>query len=225
MPEFDPKAFGSRLRGEMRERGVETKALQEDVRERTGGARGTSYGSVWSYVNGQAPVEPRREVVEAMAVELGVLPEYLLHGGPRTLAEAEVASAHEAEQPRFYARMLEELPRLKEFDPGLHMALLGVLERWATACERSGMTFDEDEVETHMLGFLLSSWAFMWQPLESWARWLGREIQSDQRSVSDYLMAMCHALNLSMQAVAPPGLTADVVESWPPLPAEEEDPS
>lgn len=38
---------------------------------------------------------------------------------------------------------------------------------------------------------------------------------------SSAIMAMCHALNLSFQVVAPPGLTPEEVASWPP--SEESD--
>src|SRR5689334_10691178 len=91
MPEFDPVAFGFRLREELERAGLDVKAFQAKVVERGGAMVGTSYGSIWSFVKGHAPREPRVEVIEAMAHVLGVLPSYLMIGGPRT-TEAKAAA-------------------------------------------------------------------------------------------------------------------------------------
>jgi hypothetical protein len=86
---FDPVAFGARLNREIERAGItDVKALQRELQKRTS-QRGTSYASVWSYVNGQAPSSgPRQAVVEALASIFGVLPTYLLHGGHRTPTDA-----------------------------------------------------------------------------------------------------------------------------------------
>jgi hypothetical protein len=88
MNRFDPEAFGRRLSRELGIKRWDVKRFQQELEKKVAGARmGTSYGSVWSYVNGQAGTrEPRRETVEAMASLFGVLPDHLLYGGPRTEA-------------------------------------------------------------------------------------------------------------------------------------------
>jgi transcriptional regulator with XRE-family HTH domain len=94
---FDPVAFGERLREELDLKGWDVKAFQQKVAAKVPGNRmGTSYGSIWSYVNDQAPQEPRRETVEAMASLLGVRPDYLLFGGPRTETDVRAAQHSEA---------------------------------------------------------------------------------------------------------------------------------
>lgn len=100
MPTFDPKAFGERLRNALEARGWDVKKLREAVHTKTGGARGTSYGSVWSYVKGQAPIDPRREVVEALADLLDRLPAFLMYGeGPMTKREEQAQKAQERVRP------------------------------------------------------------------------------------------------------------------------------
>ena len=90
---FDPMSFGRRLTNEMRSAGLDVKALQARVRRKTN-ARGTSYGTVWSYVNGQAPTEPRREVINALAEIFSVRPQWLaFESGRRTTAEEAAAKA------------------------------------------------------------------------------------------------------------------------------------
>lgn len=79
---FSPEAFGERLRRELAGRDV--KWFAQQLRDGTN-VRGTSYGAVWAYVNGQAPADgPRPEVVQAMAKLLNVREDYLLYGGART---------------------------------------------------------------------------------------------------------------------------------------------
>jgi hypothetical protein len=94
---FDPQAFGERLVREMERAGIpDVQTLQRRLAQTTS-ARGTSYASVWSYVNGRAPaVGPRQDVVDALASILGVLPGYLLAGGPRTPSEAAAEEAARA---------------------------------------------------------------------------------------------------------------------------------
>jgi transcriptional regulator with XRE-family HTH domain len=94
---FDPVAFGGRLREELERRGWDVKTFQQNVAAKVPGSRmGTSYGSIWSYVNDQAPQEPRRETVEAMAALLGVRPDYLLFGDHRTEADVRAAQHSDA---------------------------------------------------------------------------------------------------------------------------------
>ena len=89
MQPCDSSGLGERLERELKGKGWAITKLRSEVTNRLGdGHPHTSYGSVWSYVNGQAPDNPRREVLEAMADALGVRVEYLLHDGPRTDAEA-----------------------------------------------------------------------------------------------------------------------------------------
>lgn len=93
MAEYSAAGFGDRLRKAMERQGWTVKShvrrLQQDVHKATRGARGTSYGSIYSYVHGQGPPsEPRREVVDALAKVLKVLPDHLLFGGPKTIEES-----------------------------------------------------------------------------------------------------------------------------------------
>ena len=89
MGPFDKSGLGRNLKRELQAKGWTITKLRSEVTARLGeGHPHTSYGSVWSYVNGEAPDNPRREVLEAMADALGVRVEYLLHDGPRTDAEA-----------------------------------------------------------------------------------------------------------------------------------------
>ena len=225
MPTFDPVAFGERLRRHMDERDLDVKSLRQQVSDATGGARGTSYGTVWSYVKGHAPLEPRREVVEALAALLDVLPEYLLHGGAKSQAEAAILEREderedEREGSLITEWMLEELEGLDRLDVSVHLALMTLSGRWLTAMERSGRELEsEDEVKA----YLLSTWAFLWAPLTGWGRWIDRDVHMDQGSLSDYMTAMLHAMNLSLQVVAPPGLTPEDVATWPKYPTEETD--
>jgi hypothetical protein len=206
----------------MEERGLQLKPFQEAVQEKTGHARGTSYGQVWSYVKGQAPLEPRREVVEAMAEELGVLPTYLLYGGSRTAEEAQVVEAVAEEEGSFLRRMQEVIPDLQRLDPSVQLALVTLLSRHATAHQRAGKVLPPEEVEERMLAYLQSVWAYMWQPLVAWGQYIGRDQQLDHGALNNYLMAALHAQNLLFHVVAPPGLTPDEVEGWPEYPQEED---
>lgn len=84
----DPTALGRRLASRLEEKGWAYKDFQRRVRDASGGARGTSYGSIWAYVNGQV-AEPRPRIVAVMADVLGLSREWLATGrGPRTREEA-----------------------------------------------------------------------------------------------------------------------------------------
>lgn len=83
----DSRALGERLSARLQEKGWSYKEFQRKVQRAAEGARGTSYGTVWSYVNGEV-AEPRPRVVQAMAEVLGLSTEWLASGdGPRTHKE------------------------------------------------------------------------------------------------------------------------------------------
>lgn len=84
----DARDLARRLATRLEEKGWTYKEFQQRVREASDGARGTSYGSVWSYVNGEV-AEPRPRVLRAMADVLGLSVDWLVSGaGPRTRGEA-----------------------------------------------------------------------------------------------------------------------------------------
>ena len=126
MPEFDPIPFGSRLKAAMADLDLDVKGLQRDLVRRTNKARGTSYGNIWSYVNGQAPLEPRREVVDALGEILDRLPDYLMFGTPpKTSREAELLLLQESEVE---SRPSKE-PHKQAFREGLPFDRLGSVAR------------------------------------------------------------------------------------------------
>lgn len=84
LPSVDSQALGARLAAGLQEKGWSYTEFQKRVQRAAKGARGTSYGTVWSYVNGEV-AEPRPRVVEAMADVLGLSAQWLTSGrGPRT---------------------------------------------------------------------------------------------------------------------------------------------
>lgn len=111
-------ALARRLASTLEERGWGYEDFHRRVREAADGARGSSYGSVWSYVNGKVS-EPRPKIVRAMAEALGVTYEWLATGqGPRTAEEAArtrtpPAIARDAGQQRL-ARLLEAMEGARE---------------------------------------------------------------------------------------------------------------
>ncbi|HSG48657.1 MAG TPA: hypothetical protein VLA43_12630, partial [Longimicrobiales bacterium] len=131
---YDPRGFGERLSQEMATRGVTVPQLSEAVRRRSGGARGTSYGSVWAYAQGKGPeTAPRREVVEALAVELQVLPDWLLDGeGPRTTEEEARVIRHAADEDEPEARRVrlhfQAMKRARQGLPWLRPGMEYVLD-------------------------------------------------------------------------------------------------
>lgn len=95
----DPAQIARRLSERLEEKGLGYEDFHRRVRDVSGGARGTSYGSVWAYANGRVS-EPRPKVVEAMADVLGVRYEWLMTGrGPRTLTEAARAEVEPESAP------------------------------------------------------------------------------------------------------------------------------
>lgn len=85
MAVYTPEGFGKRIRAELQNQKRTIQWLQTEVEKGTGGATGSSWGSIYSYWRGKGPQdEPRPKIVKAIAEALGVLPNYLLYNGPRT---------------------------------------------------------------------------------------------------------------------------------------------
>lgn len=215
---FDPEAFGERLEQEMLAQGWDVQTLRDKLTRETNGTRGTSYGAVWSYVNGQAPARgPRQKVVEGLAELFSVRPEYLLHGGPRT--EAEAALQEEGETP-LYKELRARIPELEDLDLAVQAALMTYMNRWVKAHRRVEYEVSVEDALEHTV----SAWHYMHEPLRAWGRRIGKDLPLHRTGASDYLMAMLHALNMSLQVAAPPGVSYEDIQEWPDLepPQEEE---
>ena len=190
------------------------------------GVPGSSYANVHAYFRGRT--KPTLEFIEAAAKELVANPEWLAFEKgwmtEREQQEAEAAAAilereDERDGSLFNEWMLEELEDLDRLDPSVHLALIALSHRWLTAMERSGRELESrDEAKA----YLFSTWAFLWGPLTAWARWIDRDVTMDPGLLSDYMTAMLHAMNLSLQVVAPPGLTPEDVAAWPKYPTQKE---
>lgn len=214
---FDPEAFGDRVSDEMERNGWDITTLQERLKREKPDARGTSYASVWSYVKGQAPARgPRPEVVEGLSELFSVRPEYLLHGGPRTEADAALRAE---EEPNPLDRLRAKIPELEEFDYSVQAALMTYMHRWVKAHVRVEREVTIEEAVNHAA----SVWEYMHGPLNAWAERVGKEVPIHKAGAEDYFMAMLHALNLSLQVAVPPGVDREQIESWPDL--EEVEPS
>lgn len=87
MPDFE--GLPGRLEDELRAKGFTLRGFHKAVEAAAGGVRGTSYGTVYSYVKEPVSKEVfRPHILEAMAEVLGVRYEYLLEGtGARTERE------------------------------------------------------------------------------------------------------------------------------------------
>lgn len=206
MPDFDATAFGTRLHAALQDRGWDVKKLQETVRGRYGRLPGSSYGNVWSYVNGKAPIEPRRELVDAMADLLGVFPEYLLFGGPRTDIEAAATEAALSGSPAtqgpdatdIYGRLCELRPQLRELEMSVGIVLMMHMQRWGQA--RLRLTGTRPSLE-EAIEYGAETWDYIMEPLVAFATDADRKsLRLDVTSCGDYVVAMIHALNLSFQA-------------------------
>jgi transcriptional regulator with XRE-family HTH domain len=104
------RQIGDRLKRILAERNMSLYELHKEVKERTGGARGSSYSGLRHYVTG-AVKNPRPNIVEAAAHALGVSPEWLLtgEGSPHPTAghiEAELETAEQ--ENRIYALPLSD---------------------------------------------------------------------------------------------------------------------
>lgn len=87
---LDTLGLGRRLSAELEERGMDLRTFHQEVSGASSEARGSSYGSVFSYVKGKISEEAvRPNIVQAMATVLGVRFEWLMNGkGPRTPQDA-----------------------------------------------------------------------------------------------------------------------------------------
>lgn len=209
MTAFDPEVFGERLRKEMAERGLDVKALHEAVARLTNNGRGTSYGSVWSYVNGQAsPSGPREVVVAALAEALGVLPEYLLGGGPRTREEAalreRIVTILEEHKPTLFELLQDKIPELGQLELMVTFALTDFLLGAAIFSEEhSGRTLSEGELLE--LGKKVYEWAT--EPRYFVAELAGREIESvcfRRGALSDSIVLAIQSMRAAFRDVSIP---------------------
>jgi len=200
MPGFNPVALGERLREEMGKQTppLDVKALQKRVIENAGEARGTSYGSIWSYVNGQAPLEPRREVIEGMATVFGVLPDYLLAGGPRTPEAKQVAELTAQAKVENYLEVLVTrlFPEWHELDRASQTLVQSAIERFETAGPREWWPANEDQVAgaAAFAAFLALLRESVFLPLWAW------DDSPDLKApaVRDYLRSAIAAFTLSI---------------------------
>lgn len=213
MGDYDPAEFGKRARAEFNAAGKwkDLRAFQKALRDETGGARGTTYGSVWSYVNGEGPANPQREVVQAMARLFSVSghtvrADYLLYGGMKTEEEAAEQRRQEAaEGAELYDQLREAIPPLAELDYAVHAALMTYLQRWVQANIRAGLAVEPDDLMSHMERV----WGWAMEPFKAWGRRTGREpLDLSPYGASDYMMAVLHALNFSLQVAQPPATAA-----------------
>jgi transcriptional regulator with XRE-family HTH domain len=193
-PTFDPIAFGERLRKEMDRTGKKTKPLHVELRDKLGKeAPGTSYGQVWTYVNGQAPIEPRREVLEALAEVFNVRVEFLAFGqGARTEAEEEVrrSQAPHTEQ-NFWSRVHDEIPDLAWLDLSVTGNLIGVTLRCHAFRTMVGRTVGGDG----LLPLAEEWWRMVTNSAAAAEEILGVPIRQHHDAFSDYANGVLHALS------------------------------
>ncbi len=84
------------------------------------------------------------------------------------------------------------------------------LQRWVHANIRAGVAVETDELVAH----LKSVWTWVHEPFRAWGRRTGREpLALDRYGASDYMMAVLHALNFSLQVAQPPGSAAPEEEA------------
>jgi len=198
----DPRALGERLSVRLQEKGWSYKEFQRKVERAAGGARGTSYGSVWSYVNGEV-AEPRPRVVEAMAEVLGLSTSWLTYGdGPRTqkdIARTALGTDVGDEKARRLSSLFRAMETARSRLPPLEASLLErrdhVVENLVVDLLESGgrglETYGEGEVAE---AFVLVAW-LMALPL----RMVGPDPTPDRAdSGEEYLLATATALRLAM---------------------------
>ena len=199
----DSQALGARLAASMQEKGWSYKEFQKRVQRAAGGARGTSYGTVWSYVNGEV-ADPRPRIVQAMADALGLSPQWLTSGrGPRTrkdLARDAVREEVRDEKTARLGMLFRAMETARSRLPSLEAQLLArrdhVVENLVVDLLESGgrslETFGEGEVAE---AFVLVAW-MMALPL----RMLGPEENGVSRSGEEYVLAMTTTIRLAMPA-------------------------
>lgn len=205
MHDYSPEAFGKTIREEMKRRGwSEIRDLQERLkRAAPPGTPGLSYASVWSYVNGDGPANPRRGVVETLAELFGTRTDYLLYGGPRTDEDARVETDAKSAEPDLYDMLRAAIPELSDLDFAVSAALMTYMQRWTQANVRAGLPVEVDDAIHHVMVV----WEWAQEPLNAWATRTGREpLEVSRDGASDYLMAALHARNVSL-AVAQPTAT------------------
>jgi hypothetical protein len=206
---FDPKAFGRRLSLELDAKKWDVRHFQQELEKRVKGERmGTSYGSVWSYVNGQAGTrEPRRETVEAMAALLGVLPDYLLYDGPRTEAAriAALGSEEALEDQRrtdavkavFNERLWGLGTRANPGGPGaaahaILWRLMGTLETYHWQRGALDGEIDESAMEVEWANQIVSAILAPFGPLDSVP-------PPDSFYMDDYIIGACEVMRRVLQ--------------------------
>ncbi len=158
LQDVDANALSQRLSRRLREKGWGYQEFHKKVRDACRGARGSSYGSVWSYVNGKV-TEPRPTVVRAMADVLDLRYEWLVSGdGPETREHAARKAALQeepgAEDQRHLERLMKAMERARARLPATHVGLLSrrdhVLENLVidllTSQGRGLETYGEGEV-------------------------------------------------------------------------------
>lgn len=199
----DSQALGARLTASLQEKGWSYKEFQKRVKSAAGGARGTSYGTVWSYVNGEVS-DPRPRIVQAMADALGLSPKWLTSGnGPRTrtdlardAARADVRDEKTARLGVLFRAMETARSRLPPLEAQLLERRDHVVENFVIDLLESGGrgldTFGEGEVAE---AFVLIAW-MMALPL----RMLGPEESGGSRGGEEYVLAMTTAIRLAMPA-------------------------
>jgi transcriptional regulator with XRE-family HTH domain len=199
----DSGTLSRRLASRLEEKGWGYEDFHRRVRDAADGARGSSYGSVWSYVNGKV-AEPRPQIVRAMAEVLGVTYEWLVTGeGPRTAEEVARTrtpkSAARDEGSHRLARLLEAMEGARERLPDPPARLLArqdrVVERLVIdLLESDGRSFDsyaEGEVAdaTRLVTWLLTLPLIALGGTEALAR-------GDRREA--YTLTMAAALRLAL---------------------------
>jgi transcriptional regulator with XRE-family HTH domain len=218
---LDADSVGHRLSERLQERGWGYEEFHRRVREAAGGARGSSYGSVWAYVNGKVS-EPRPAVVRAMAEVLDVTYDWLMTGkGPRTVEDAARDRRTEAASPRpsvqrgsidRVGRLLRAMEEARERMPPEAARLVGrngrVIEQLVIdLLESDGLGLDryaEGEVAeaTRLVAWLLIL------PLDA----LGAQDLPDSRDRSEsYLLSMAAAIRLALPE-APHGRPRNVLD-------------
>jgi transcriptional regulator with XRE-family HTH domain len=202
IPHVDSSTLGERLFASLQEKGWSYKEFQQKVQRVAGGARGTSYGTVWSYVNGEV-AEPRPRIVQAMAEVLGLSTEWLASGdGPRTEKEvARSALGVEAgdERTQQLGMLFRTMQTARSRLPSLEGELLErrdhVLENLVVDLLESGgrglETFGEGEVTE---AIVLVAWLLA-LPL----RMIGPDPESGRPDrAEEYVLTMATALRLAM---------------------------
>lgn len=202
--QVDSAKLSRRLAGALQEKGWGYEDFHQRVRTAADGARGSSYGSVWSYVNGKV-AEPRPRIVRAMADVLGVNYGWLATGdGPRTREElarrdsTPQAAARDAGADRL-ARLLTAMEGARERLPDPPARMLArqdrVVERLVIdLLESAGRTFEsyaEGEVAeaTRLVTWLLTL------PLVALG---GSEALSRRDRREAYTLSMTAALRLAL---------------------------